>query len=140
MNRKKLSILTWADGLGPAKVLHLYDPHCGLKAIVVVDNLAWGPAIGGVRMLPDVTPNEVFGLARTMTLKSAAAGLPHGGGKAGIVADPNASNRDALIRSFARGIAELGEYIPGPDMGTDESCMAIIYEVFPTGTVMGKSF
>ena len=128
MSRKKLSILTWADELGPAKVLHLYDPQCGLKAIVVVDNLAWGPAIGGVRMLPDVTPNEVFGLARTMTLKSAAAGLPHGGGKAGIAADPNASNRDALIRSFARGIAELGEYIPGPDMGTDESSMAIIYE------------
>ena len=122
------SILPWADELGPAKTLHLYDPNCGLKAIIVLDNVARGPALGGVRMAPDVTPYEVFRLARAMTLKSAAAGLPHGGGKAGIAADPSASNREALLRSFARGIAELSEYIPAPDMGTDEGSMAIIYQ------------
>ncbi len=121
-------ILTWEDELGPAKVLYLYDPHCGLKAIVVLDNVARGPALGGVRMAPDVTPYEVFRLARAMTLKSAAAGLPLGGGKAGIVADPSAGNREALLRSFARGIAELSDYIPAPDMGTDEGSMAIIYQ------------
>ena len=121
-------ILTWEDELGPAKVLYLYDPHCGLKAIVVLDNVARGPALGGVRMAPDVTPYEVFRLARAMTLKSAAAGLPLGGGKAGIVADPSAGNREALLRSFARGIAELSDYIPAPDMGTDEGSMAIIHE------------
>jgi glutamate dehydrogenase/leucine dehydrogenase len=31
-----------------------------------------------------------------------------------------------LIRSFARAIRDLVEYIPGPDMGTDERCMAWI--------------
>ncbi len=72
-------ILPWADPLGPAKVLYLYDPNCGLKAVVVVDNLARGPAIGGVRMLPDVTTFEVFCPARTMTLKNAAGGLPRWG-------------------------------------------------------------
>ena len=80
---KETSILPWADEFGPAKVLYLHDPHCGLKAIVVLDNVTRGPAIGGVRMVTDVTPNEVFRLARAMTLKSAATGLPHGGGKAG---------------------------------------------------------
>ena len=59
-----------------------------LKAIVVVDNTACGPAIGGVRMAPDVTAEEACRLARAMTLKNAAAGLPHGGGKSAIVADP----------------------------------------------------
>jgi glutamate dehydrogenase/leucine dehydrogenase len=61
-----------------------------------------------------------------MTLKNAAAGLPHGGGKAGILADPKSSNRAALIRAFARAIRHQVDYIPGPDMGTDEACMAWI--------------
>lgn len=129
MSEKQNSfILPWADYLGPAKVVYLHDPRCGLSAFVVVDNVARGPAIGGVRMVPDVTAHEVFRLARVMSLKTAAAGLPHGGGKAGIKADPNSPDRELLIRSFARGIAELTDYIPGPDMGTDEEDMAIIYK------------
>jgi len=73
-----------------------------------------------------VTTGEVFRLARAMTLKNAAAGLPHGGGKSGIRADPAVSpaRKEELVRTFARMIRELAEYIPGPDMGTDERCMA----------------
>ena len=40
-----------------------------------------------------VTPLEVFRLARTMTWKCAAAGLPFGGAKRGIMADPNMVDR-----------------------------------------------
>jgi glutamate dehydrogenase (NAD(P)+) len=119
---------TWADELGPVKTVHLYDPKTGMKGIVVIDNVACGPAIGGVRLAPDVDTNEVFRLARAMTLKNAAAGLPHGGGKAGILADPHLADKEPLVRSFARGIRELVDYIPGPDMGTDERCMAWVYE------------
>ena len=81
-------------------------------------------------MAPDVTTEEVFRLARTMTWKNAAAGLPHGGAKAGIVADPTMpwEQKERLIRAFAQAIADLTEYIPGPDMGTDETCMAFIYD------------
>jgi glutamate dehydrogenase/leucine dehydrogenase len=35
-------------------------------------------------------------------------------------------NKENLIRAFARAIRDLVEYIPGPDMGTDERCMAWI--------------
>ena len=112
------------DELGPAKVLHLWDPGCELSAIVVVDNVACGAAIGGVRMAADVTTEEVFRLARAMTLKNAAAGLPHGGGKAGIRADPHTADRERLVRAFARAIRDVVDYVPGPDMGTDEGCMA----------------
>jgi glutamate dehydrogenase (NAD(P)+) len=66
------------DDLGPAKIVLLREPAAGLQAVVVVDNLAAGPAIGGVRMAPDVTIEEVMRLARAMTLKNAAAGLPLG--------------------------------------------------------------
>ncbi|MEQ1829171.1 MAG: Glu/Leu/Phe/Val dehydrogenase [Pirellula sp.] len=115
------------DNLGPEQIIHIHEPSCGLKAIVVVDNTACGPSIGGIRMASDVSTNEVFRLARAMTLKNASAGLPHGGGKAGIVADPKTADKSKLILAFARAIRNLTSYIPGPDMGTDERCMALIH-------------
>src|SRR5512144_1993626 len=103
------TIEPFCDELGPEKVVHVYEPQSGLRAIVVVDNTACGPAIGGVRMAADVTVEEVFRLARAMTLKNAAAGLPHGGGKAGIVADPHAADKPRLVRAFARAIREIAD-------------------------------
>ena len=116
----------YADGLGPAKIVHLHEPASGLKAIVVVDNVALGPAIGGVRMAADASLEECFRLARAMTLKAAAAGLPHGGAKSVILASPEVPRRrkELLLRRFAGMIRDLAEYIPAPDMGTDEVCMA----------------
>ncbi|MCA8929833.1 MAG: Glu/Leu/Phe/Val dehydrogenase [Alphaproteobacteria bacterium] len=118
----------FTDDLGPEKVVELYDAGVGLKAIVVVDNTAAGPAIGGTRMAPDVTLEECFGLARAMTFKNAAAGLPHGGAKSVIAADPAMpiADKERLIRAFARGLREITSYIPGPDMGTNEEAMAWI--------------
>ncbi|MDJ0650332.1 MAG: Glu/Leu/Phe/Val dehydrogenase [Xenococcaceae cyanobacterium MO_188.B19] len=120
----------FADELGPAKITHIYEPLPGLKAILVVDNVACGPAIGGIRMAPDVTTEEVFRLARAMTLKNAAAGLPHGGAKSAILADPKLplSDKERLVRTFARAIKGITEYIPGPNMGTDEQCMAWVQD------------
>lgn len=116
------------DEIGPEKIIHLYEPRTKMKAIVVVDNTAAGPAIGGVRMAPDVTLNEVRRLARAMTYKNVMAGLPHGGGKSGIIADPKTVNKEQVIRTFARCIENILEYIPGPDMGTDEASMAYVYD------------
>ena len=124
MSTASFTFEKYCDDLGPAKVVHLYDPCCQLRGIVVIDNVACGPSIGGVRMATDVSTEEVFRLARAMTMKNAAAGLSHGGGKAGIVADPKKCEKQRLIRAFAKAIRDLSEYIPGPDMGTDESCMA----------------
>ena len=119
-----------ADDLGPAKIVLIREPALGLEGMVVVDNVACGPAIGGIRMAPDVTIAEVARLARAMTFKNAAAGLAHGGGKGGIVADPamDAAQKARLVRAFGRAIRDLREYIPGPDMGTDETCMACLHD------------
>lgn len=116
----------FADDLGPAAIVHLWEPATGLRAVVVVDNVACGPAIGGVRMAPDAGTAECVRLARAMTLKNAAAGLPHGGGKAVIVADPTRPRpeKERLMRAFGAAVRDLADYIPGPDMGTDEACMA----------------
>jgi len=118
----------FCDDVGPIQVVHLHDPSTALRAIVVVDNVACGESLGGVRMAPDVSVKEIFRLARAMTFKNAGAGLPHGGGKAGILADPHHAGRETLIRSFARAIEDLEDYVPGPDMGTDERCMAWIHD------------
>lgn len=116
------------DELGPSKILHLYSKKIQLRAIVVVDNTALGPAIGGTRVSPSVSTEEVLRLARTMTLKNSIAGIPHGGGKAGILADPKSPEKERYFRVFAKMIKELHEYIPGPDMGSDEEAMAWIYD------------
>jgi glutamate dehydrogenase (NAD(P)+) len=73
-------ILRFADKLGPAKIIQVYEPTIDLKAVLVIDNIAMGPAVGGIRMAPDVSIEECMRLARSMTLKNAAAGLSHGGG------------------------------------------------------------
>lgn len=116
------------DSLGPCKITHLYFPKTDFRAIVVIDNTALGPSIGGVRVSPSVTTDEVIRLARTMTLKNSIAGLPHGGGKAGIIADPDNPEIEHYFRLFSRAIRDLHDYIPGPDMGSNEECMAWIYD------------
>jgi glutamate dehydrogenase (NAD(P)+) len=118
----------FGDEFGPGRIIHIHRRSVGLKAIVVIDNAACGPAVGGVRMAPDVTVEECVRLARAMTWKNAAAGLPHGGGKSVIVADPRMPppRKEEVIRAFAGAIGDLSDYVVGPDMGTDETCMGWI--------------
>lgn len=124
------SVFSLADDLGPAKVVHISLPETGMRAVVAIDNTACGPAVGGVRMAPDVTTEEACRLARAMTLKNAAAGLPHGGGKSVIIGDPKVDplEKERIIRAFAAAIQDLKEYVPGPDMGTDELAMGWIHD------------
>jgi len=119
-------IFKFADELGPLKIIHVYEPSINLKAILVVDNVAKGPAIGGVRMAVDVSVEECFRLARSMTFKNAAAGLPHGGGKVVLFGDPKMpkAEKEILIRGLAKSLRNEFDYIFAPDMGTDEECMA----------------
>ncbi len=118
--------LPLADELGPAKVIQICEPGLGLKAVLVIDNVSRGPSIGGLRMAVDVSVEECFRLARAMTLKSAAAGIPHGGGKSVLWGDPRMpiERKQSLIRAFAHALRNESDYIFGPDMGTDESAMA----------------
>jgi len=118
-------VFTLADDLGPVKVIHVHEPGIGLKGILVVDNVARGPSVGGVRMAADVTVEECARLARAMTFKNAAADLSHGGGKAVLIGDPKmpAAQKEILIRGFCCGLREIEQYIFAPDMGTDEACM-----------------
>ena len=47
-------IFRLADDFVPAKVIPVHQPILGLRYILVVDNVATRPSIGGPRMAPDV--------------------------------------------------------------------------------------
>ncbi len=122
--------------LGPEKIVRIYDPETTRTwGYVAVDNLYRGASLGGIRIAPDITAQEVYHLAAAMTLKSAAAMLPLGGGKAGIISSPacftgNPTEKRKLIQAFGKVLYQLPDYVPGPDMGTSEEDMQALYEVF----------
>jgi glutamate dehydrogenase (NAD(P)+) len=121
-----------ADNLGPHLVVCMWDDENPIEigGYLVVDNLSMGrPSMGGIRMLPEVTPAAIYNLARGMTLKNAAADLPFGGGKSGIVAPVhvNREEREQIIRGFANLIHRYRKiYLPGPDVGTNDDDMKTI--------------
>ncbi|MHA1625124.1 MAG: Glu/Leu/Phe/Val dehydrogenase dimerization domain-containing protein [Promethearchaeota archaeon] len=121
-----------SDKVGPNLVICMWDEESpeGIGGYLVVDNLSMGlPSMGGIRMLPNVIPSEIHNLARGMTLKNAAANLPYGGGKAGIVAERGLplEQHKKIVRGFARLIRKYRDiYIPGPDVGTKDSDMMTI--------------
>ena len=121
---KKMEITK--DEFGPEYVIRVYDPKIGMEGFLVIDNTILGPGKGGIRMTANVTAEEVYRLAHTMTFKNALAGLPFGGAKAGIVWKGGSTElKKQFIQSFARSIKPLmpKKYIAGPDVNTGEQEM-----------------
>jgi glutamate dehydrogenase (NAD(P)+) len=120
------------DNLGPRLVVCMWNERepQEIGGYLVVDNVAMGlPAMGGIRLSPDVTPAQIHNLARGMTMKNAAADLPFGGAKSGIVASPNLAPAEhtAVVRGFAHLIRRyIRIYNPGPDVGTNDQDMKTI--------------
>jgi len=123
-----------ADRYGPEAILVADHPEGIGSAIIVVHNTARGPAMGGLRMAPDIGVPEVVDLARAMTYKNAGAMLELGGGKSALAMDParfrrGTPERRALIGWYARLLEHAPNYTPGPDMYTDEQDMQVIFEI-----------
>lgn len=99
------------------------------QAYRVQHNSALGPFKGGTRFHPGLDIDEVRGLATLMTIKTAAAGLPLGGGKGGIAVNPKDLSKDQLEELSRKYVAALIPHIgpdkdiPGPDMNTDPQIM-----------------
>jgi glutamate dehydrogenase (NAD(P)+) len=122
---KEQIVVAINPSLPSGKVVHL-------KAFISRHNDALGPAKGGIRMTPDVTAEDIAGLSMEMTWKTALIGVPFGGGKSGILADPavlSTEEKEVIIRSFTRSARRhIGPevYIPAPDMGTSQKDMGHI--------------
>lgn len=92
-------------------------------------NNARGPYKGGIRFHQGVTESEVKALALWMTVKTAVAGVPFGGGKGGVVVDPSTLSRselESLSRAYMTFIAPhigVNVDVPAPDVNTDGQIM-----------------
>ena len=117
----------------------------------VTHNIARGPSKGGIRYHPDVTLDEVKALSMWMTWKCALMGIPFGGAKGGVVCNPKELSRAELERMTRRFTSEIineigpERDIPAPDVGTDASVMAWIFDTYSMnkghsvlGVVTGK--
>jgi glutamate dehydrogenase (NAD(P)+) len=128
------------DDWGPERIVCVSDRRTGMRGVLVIDNSARGMGKGGTRMSPTLTVREIARLARTMTWKWAAVDLFHGGAKAGILGDPNAPDKEAVLRAFARALANEvpREYVFGLDMGLTERDAAIfVDELGDRGAAVG---
>jgi glutamate dehydrogenase (NAD(P)+) len=117
----------------------------------VTHNIARGPSKGGIRYHPAVTLDEIKALAMWMTWKCSLMGLPFGGAKGGVVCDPRSLSRSELQRMTRRFTSEIineigpEKDIPAPDVGTDSSTMAWMFDTYSMnkgysvlGVVTGK--
>jgi len=110
-------------------------PRSGLPIIVAIHSSALGPAVGGCRLwhYPDWRDGltDALRLSEAMTLKTATANVPHGGGKTVVALPPGVVLDEPARRDVLRDVGELiesfgGKYATGPDVGTSAEDMNII--------------
>ncbi|QAS52189.1 Glu/Leu/Phe/Val family dehydrogenase [Halobacillus litoralis] len=95
-----------------------------------------GPTKGGIRFHPMVNIDEVKALSIWMSLKSAILDLPLGGGKGGVIVDPESlSDREleTLSRTYIRKITPIigpQKDIPAPDVNTNPEVMGWMIDEF----------
>ena len=131
--------------IGPEKIIEVYDPKTKMKGILVIDNTKKGPGKGGVRMTEEVSVDEVSGLARAMTYKTALADLPLGGAKGGIIVNSkkiSSEKKKDIVKAYARALKPLipKEYVSAPDMYMGQEEMDIFSkEIGDKQACTGKS-
>jgi glutamate dehydrogenase/leucine dehydrogenase len=118
------------------------------KAFRVQHNNQRGPYKGGIRFHPNVNFDEVRGLATLMTLKTAAVGLPMGGGKGGVSVDPKKLSKqelEELSRAYVDGLKDYigpDKDVPAPDVNTNAQTMDWMVDEYQklTGDTTKASF
>jgi glutamate dehydrogenase/leucine dehydrogenase len=118
------------------------------KAYRVQHKNKLGPYKGGIRFHPKVNSEEVQALATLMSFKTAAVGLPLGGGKGGIVVDPKQLSEEELQELSRKYVRNLYEHIgpdkdiPAPDVNTNAQIMDWMVEEYEklTGDSSKASF
>ncbi len=114
--------------------LHYFqDEPTGLQAIIAVHSTALGPSAGGCRRWTYANDadalTDALRLSHGMTFKNAVAGLKFGGGKAVILANPDAPKSPRLFAAFGRAVGSLGgRYITAEDVGCSVDDMRHVRE------------
>jgi leucine dehydrogenase len=106
----------------PENILHFHNKLAGLNAVIVIDNTALGPGVGGTRTHRydnlDLAVADARRLARAMTLKCAIGGIAAGGAKC-VIMDHEGLNRKKAFAFLGKEIQKLkGKFHTGGDLGT----------------------
>ena len=126
-----MEILKQMGADGHEQLVMVSDVGSGLRAIIAIHNTTLGPACGDTRIWPYESEQEAvwdaLRLSRAMTYKSAAAGLPLGGGKGVIIADSHTEKTEAMVRAYGRFVDTLGgRYLTTTDVGSTGQDMEYI--------------
>ena len=137
MQAKLLDVDGWE------KVVHFTEEASGLNAIISVHDSTLGPGCGGCRIFPYASfedgLRDVKNLSRGMTYKNALGGIPFGGGKAVIFADPKTDKTPALLAAFARAVESFdGLYYTAADSGVTEADIRAFLDVTSYAAGAGK--
>ncbi|MEM9169219.1 MAG: Glu/Leu/Phe/Val dehydrogenase dimerization domain-containing protein [Pseudomonadota bacterium] len=121
---------------GWRRVVRVEDETAGLLCFIAVHDATLGPGCGGVRVFPyadeDAALRDVKNLSRGMTYKNALGGIPFGGGKAVIVADPRKDKTPAMFKAFGEALNALeGLYYTAEDSGVTDEDLAVVRGVTP---------
>ncbi|MDC7253035.1 Glu/Leu/Phe/Val family dehydrogenase [Wohlfahrtiimonas chitiniclastica] len=121
------------------------------KGFRMKHNEALGPAKGGIRFHPHESVDTVRALSMWMTWKCAVVGLPLGGGKGGVICDPQTlslAEQERICRGYVRQIHTLfgpNTDVPAPDVMTNGQHMVWMLDEFETinqghfpGMITGK--
>jgi glutamate dehydrogenase (NAD(P)+) len=111
-----------------------------------------GPYKGGIRYHPNVSRDEVKALSGWMAYKCAVVDIPYGGGKGGIVIDPDdysPTELEHITRAFATELRPLigpNQDVPAPDVNTGPREMNWLKDTYETlenttspGVITGKA-
>lgn len=118
------------------------------QAYRVQHNNKLGPYKGGIRFHEEVDLDEVRALATLMSLKTAAVGLPLGGGKGGVVINPKnlqGAELEELARAYVKHLhPHIGpeQDVPAPDVNTNSQIIDWMVDEYQslTGDTSRASF
>ncbi len=122
------------DRYGPEKILQIYQPATGSLGILIVDNTAFGPGLGGIYLSENVTVETAFEKARTHTIMNALHDVPFGGACAYIT---KRGDTRLDLQEFAAGIIPYANkiFIAQPGEGLTEELMEVY--AYSCGDVRG---
>ena len=137
LNEQELSLLMQPNHVHKAELSISGNTY---PAFRVQYNNARGPYKGGIRFHPEVDEEEVTDLAFWMSIKTAVADIPLGGGKGGVRVNPkelSAKELEQLSRAFVKAFYQyIGPQkdIPAPDVYTTPQIMAWMLDEYETLT------
>jgi len=106
------------------------EEEFGTVGYLVIHNRVHGRSCGGVRLVPDISLEEMRSAARTMAYKSGFIGFPMGGAKAAIQIDGSREPyKEEILFAFGKVLSPLirsGAYMPGIDMNSTVNDIQVI--------------